>query len=90
MLCVMTQDFLNDFAEQNNFVAAIRVSAKTGLNISSCFSQLVREIFVREIQASALNNNNGGGAASLYGDNNSGFGLGNANNVGAKSSFNLG
>ncbi len=26
----MTQEFLNDFAEQNGFIAAIRVSAKTG------------------------------------------------------------
>ena len=34
----MTQEFLNDFADQNNFVGAIRVSAKTGVNISSCFS----------------------------------------------------
>lgn len=45
----MRQDFLDEFAEQNNFVSALRVSAKTSLNINQCFSQLVRQIFVREI-----------------------------------------
>ena len=38
----MTQEFLDEFADQNGFVAAIRVSAKSGLNINQCFSQLVR------------------------------------------------
>ena len=48
----MTQEFLDNFAEQNGFSAALRVSAKTGHNITQCFSQLVRGIFVKEIQAS--------------------------------------
>ena len=30
----MTQAFLDEFAENNGFIAAIRVSAKTGLNIN--------------------------------------------------------
>ena len=30
----MTQAFLDEFAESNGFIAAIRVSAKTGLNIN--------------------------------------------------------
>lgn len=30
----MTQDFLNEFADQNGFVGALRVSAKTGLNVN--------------------------------------------------------
>ena len=34
----MTQEFLNEFAEQNNFIAAIRVSAKTGHNVNTVFS----------------------------------------------------
>ena len=50
----MTQQFLDDFAEANNFAGAIRVSAKTGLNVNMCFSNLVRQIFVKEIQASTL------------------------------------
>lgn len=45
----MTQQFLDEFAEMNGFMGAIRVSAKTGLNINMCFSNLVRQIFVREI-----------------------------------------
>ena len=34
----MTQSFLDEFAEQNGFIGAIRVSAKTGHNINQCFS----------------------------------------------------
>ena len=30
----MTQAFLDEFAENNGFIGAIRVSAKTGLNIN--------------------------------------------------------
>jgi hypothetical protein len=45
----MTQAFLDDFAETNGFIAAIRVSAKTGLNINQSFSKVVKEIFVKEI-----------------------------------------
>jgi Ras-related protein Rab-32 len=30
----MTQEFLNEFADQNGFVGALRVSAKTGLNVN--------------------------------------------------------
>ncbi len=45
----MTQAFLDEFAENNGFIAAIRVSAKTGLNINQSFSKVVKEIFVKEI-----------------------------------------
>ena len=48
----MTQAFLDEFAEQNGFVAALRVSAKTGHNVVQSFSQLVRKIFEKEVQAS--------------------------------------
>ena len=51
----MTQDYLDDFAAQHNFIGAIRGSAKTGFNISIAFSQLVREIFKREVQGSVQN-----------------------------------
>jgi len=34
----MTQAFLDEFAEQNGFVAALRVSAKTGHNVVQSFS----------------------------------------------------
>ena len=45
----MTQAFLDEFAENNGFIAAIRVSAKTDLNINKCFSKVVKEIFVNEM-----------------------------------------
>ena len=45
----MTQAFLDEFAENNGFIAAIRVSAKTDLNINKCFSKIVKEIFVNEM-----------------------------------------
>lgn len=45
----MTQAFLDEFAENNGFIAAIRVSAKTDLNINKSFSKVVKEIFVKEI-----------------------------------------
>lgn len=45
----MTQAFLDEFAETNGFIAAIRVSAKSGLNINQSFSKVVKEIFVKEI-----------------------------------------
>ena len=45
----MTQGFLDEFAENNGFIAAIRVSAKTDLNINKCFSKVVKEIFVNEM-----------------------------------------
>ena len=48
----MTQAFLDEVAEQNGFVAALRVSAKTGHNVVQSFSQLVRKIFEKEVQAS--------------------------------------
>ena len=48
----MTQAFLDEFAEQNGFVTALRVSAKTGHNVVQSFSQLVRKIFEKEVQAS--------------------------------------
>ncbi len=44
----MNQEYLDEFAEMHGFVAAIRTSAKTGLNINTAFSELVRQVFVQE------------------------------------------
>ena len=44
----MSQEYLDEFAEMHGFVAAIRTSAKTGLNINTAFSELVRQVFVQE------------------------------------------
>lgn len=70
----MTQAFLDEFAEQNGFVAALRVSAKTGHNVVQSFSQLVRKIFEKEVQASGgiapaggMGGKSSGQAGSLYG-----------------------
>ena len=54
----MTQEFLDDYAKEHNFVGAIRGSDKTWFNISGAFSSLVREIFKREISASAITDGN--------------------------------
>ena len=51
----MTQQFLDEYAAEHSFVGAVRGSAKTGANISSAFSTLVREIFKREISVSVEN-----------------------------------
>ena len=68
----MTQAFLDEFAEQNGFVAALRVSAKTAQNVVQCFSQLVRRIFEKEVQAigapsGGMGTKASGQAGSLYG-----------------------
>lgn len=46
---IQTQDGLEQFAEQNSFIAAYRVSAKEDINISTAFSTLVREMLIKEI-----------------------------------------
>jgi hypothetical protein len=45
----MTQSYLEQFAMNNGFVGVLRTSAKTGFNINTAFSAVVREIFKREI-----------------------------------------
>ena len=60
----MTQAFLDEFAETNGFIGAIRVSAKTGHNVNSSFLKVVKEIFFKEIQASNEMKNPGGGMTS--------------------------
>lgn len=47
----MTQEYLDDFAESNGFLSSVRCSAKTGHNVNTAFSQLVREIIVQEFSA---------------------------------------
>jgi hypothetical protein len=42
----MTQEFLDNFAEENGYIGALRTSAKTGFNINATFATLVRAIFV--------------------------------------------
>ena len=44
-----TQEGLDKFAEQHNFIAAYRISAKEDINISTAFSTLVREMLIKEI-----------------------------------------
>lgn len=44
----MTQQYLNDFAAENGFIGAVRTSAKTGHNVNIVFSQLVREVLLKE------------------------------------------
>ncbi len=42
----MSQPFLDKFAEDHEFLAAIRVSAKSGVNIQESISRLVKEIYL--------------------------------------------
>ncbi len=46
----MKIDYINQFAQENDFVAAMRVSAKTGENVAILFSKLVREILLKEFR----------------------------------------
>ena len=49
----MTQDYLDKFAHEYDFIGAVRGSAKTGHNINQAFSALVRSIFVKEFGGGA-------------------------------------
>ena len=62
----MTQEFLDEFAEEHGFISALRTSAKTGENVIQTYSQLVREIFVQEFSTSQITT----GKESIYGDSN--------------------
>ena len=44
-----TQENLDDFAINEGFIGAVRVSAKTDTNIAELFSQLVRQMLIKEI-----------------------------------------
>ena len=46
----MTEEYLDNFANQNEFISAMKVSAKTGDNVAILFSKLVREILLREFR----------------------------------------
>lgn len=46
----MKDDYLEQFAKDNGFVAAIKVSAKTGQNVNISFSSLVREVLLKEFK----------------------------------------
>jgi GTPase SAR1 family protein len=46
----MSMDYLNDFAKENGFVGAFRTSAKTGLNVTTMFSYLVRDILKHDLK----------------------------------------
>ncbi len=45
----MTQSYLDEFAKDNDFIGAIRVSAKTNYNIAQAFSILIRSIILKEM-----------------------------------------
>eukprot|EP00347_Sterkiella_histriomuscorum_P001075 403373426 len=60
----MTEEFLQEFAQEHDFIGVLRTSAKTGLNINNAFSQLVRQIFVMEFSSTY----NDGGDQGIYGD----------------------
>jgi hypothetical protein len=38
---------LDDLANQNDFISAERVSAKTGFNLNDAFGKIVREVLMR-------------------------------------------
>jgi len=44
----MTQEYLDKFASDNNFLQGLRTSAKTGHNITTAFANLVREILRKD------------------------------------------
>ncbi len=43
----MTQAYLDEVANQNDFICAERVSAKTGDNVNFAISKIVREVLMR-------------------------------------------
>ena len=61
----MTQEYLDQFAEENDFMGAMRASAKTGYNVNNAFSQLVRQIFIKEFGAGAGAGDEGDNSASI-------------------------
>lgn len=52
-----TTEYLDEFAQINNFISAHRVSAKADINISDVFSSLVRQMLIKEITEQAENEN---------------------------------
>ena len=40
----MTQEYIDKFAQDNGFIAAFRVSAKSNINLIDSFSFLIREV----------------------------------------------
>ncbi len=43
----MKQQYLDEFANQNDFISAERVSAKTAHNVNDAFGKIVREVLMR-------------------------------------------
>lgn len=46
---IQTEDGVQDFAKEHQFIAAYRVSAKEDIEIATAFSTLVREMLIQEI-----------------------------------------
>ena len=44
-----SKEWVDDFALSNNFIGALRVSAKDDTNIANLFSMLVRQMLIKEI-----------------------------------------
>ena len=45
----MTQEWLDEFAEEQGFIGAFRVSAKEDINITDSFSALTKQMIMKEI-----------------------------------------
>ena len=45
----MTQEYLQEFAEENGFIGAVCTSAKTGVGVIEAVSNLVRQILMNEL-----------------------------------------
>ncbi len=54
----MTQEHLDEFATQNDFLGAFRVSAKKGTNINEAIFQLIFEVLRQNSQSVIGGNNN--------------------------------
>ena len=48
----MTEDYLQKFAEDYNFLGAMTTSAKTGSGVTEAISCLVQHILLKELQRS--------------------------------------
>ena len=46
---LQSDEELKQFGEDNGFISAIRVSAKNDINIASLFSQLTRQMLIKEL-----------------------------------------